>query len=79
VLVGNGVLTPTRTCPPGGEKPQLTLRLRREVLVAVLAARTMFPEAIAAGDIGLDGDITALSTLTDLLEAPDRNFAVVVP
>lgn len=79
VLVGNGVLTPMRGDAPEGEKPQLTLRISRAGFVAVLAGITTFQTAAADGVLRTAGDVTALATLTDLLEEPDRNFAIVQP
>ncbi|MGW0935979.1 alkyl/aryl-sulfatase [Streptomyces sp. NPDC002666] len=79
LLIGNGVLTPMRGDAPGGEAPQLTLRLERATLDRVLAQRVSFPEAIGSGAITVDGDITVLSTFHGLLETPRRNFPIVLP
>jgi alkyl sulfatase BDS1-like metallo-beta-lactamase superfamily hydrolase len=79
VLVGNGVLTPMRGDAPGGEQPRLTLRMRRADFVSVLAGLATFEEMAGSGAVRLAGDATALATLTGLLEAPDRNFAIVTP
>ncbi|MFJ4774197.1 alkyl/aryl-sulfatase [Streptomyces uncialis] len=79
LLVGNGVLTPMRGDAPGGETPQLTLRLERSTLDRILARRTSFPEAIGAGDVTVDGDVTVLTTFHGLLEKPARNFPIVLP
>ncbi|MER5950534.1 alkyl sulfatase dimerization domain-containing protein [Streptomyces sp. NPDC001904] len=79
LLVGNGVLTPMRGDAPGGEAPQLTLRLERTTLNSVLAQRTSFPEAIGSGAVTADGDVTVLATFYGLLEKPTRNFPIVLP
>ncbi|MFG2613975.1 alkyl/aryl-sulfatase [Streptomyces anulatus] len=79
LLVGNGVLTPMRGDGPGGEGPQLTLRLERATLDLVLAQRTTFQEAISSGAVTAEGDVSVLSTFHGLLEAPRRNFPIVLP
>ncbi|MER5437075.1 alkyl sulfatase dimerization domain-containing protein [Streptomyces sp. NPDC002790] len=79
LLVGNGVLTPMRGDAPGGEAPQLTLRLARTTLNSVLAQHASFPEAIGSGAVTVDGDVTVLSTFHGLLENPARNFPIVLP
>ncbi|MEU0689218.1 alkyl/aryl-sulfatase [Streptomyces uncialis] len=79
LLVGNGVLTPMRGDAPGGEAPQLTLRLERSALDRILARMTSFPEAIGSGAVSVDGDVTVLTTFHGLLETPARNFPIVLP
>ncbi|MFI5630260.1 alkyl/aryl-sulfatase [Streptomyces sp. NPDC051664] len=79
LLVGNGVLTPMKGDAPGGEAPQLTLRLERAVLNMVLAQRTTFTEAIGSGAITVEGDVTVLATFHGLLEKPARNFPIALP
>jgi alkyl sulfatase BDS1-like metallo-beta-lactamase superfamily hydrolase len=64
---------------PGGETPDLTICLRRVDFVSVLAGITTFPDLAASGAMRLAGDATALTTLMNLLEPPDRNFAIVQP
>ncbi|MFI7361438.1 alkyl/aryl-sulfatase [Streptomyces sp. NPDC050149] len=79
LLLGNGVLTPMRGDAPGGESPQLTLRLERASLDLVLAQHTSFPEAIGSGAVRMEGDATVLATFHGLLEKPARNFPIVLP
>ncbi|SEL79806.1 AMP-binding protein [Streptacidiphilus jiangxiensis] len=79
LLVGNGVLTPMRGDAPGGEAPQLTVRLERATLDRILAKRTTFADGIGAGAIVLDGDATVLATFYGLLDEPARNFPIALP
>ncbi|MCM2393528.1 alkyl/aryl-sulfatase [Streptomyces albipurpureus] len=79
LLLGNGVLTPLRGDAPGGEKPRLTLGLERPGLDRILAGRTSFTDAVAAGAIELDGDAGTLATFQDLLEQPSATFPIVLP
>ncbi|MEU5974651.1 alkyl sulfatase dimerization domain-containing protein [Streptomyces sp. NPDC047315] len=74
-LIANGVLTPMRGDAPGGEEPQLTLRLTRPDLERVLSRRA----DITGGSIELNGDVGALTTLQDLLEDPPLTFPIVTP
>ncbi|MFE1001080.1 alkyl sulfatase C-terminal domain-containing protein, partial [Streptomyces mutabilis] len=64
---------------PRGEKPHLTLRLARATLDAVVGRTTTFPDAVAAGLMVPDGDLTALTTLGGLMERPDPRFPIVTP
>ncbi|MGV9288881.1 alkyl/aryl-sulfatase [Streptomyces sp. NPDC003719] len=79
LLLSNGALTPMPGDAPRGEAPHLTLRLTRATLDAVVGRATTFPEAVKAGTITTDGDLTALTTLAGLMERPDPRFAVVTP
>ncbi|MFF8958043.1 alkyl/aryl-sulfatase [Streptomyces sp. NPDC014894] len=79
LLVGNGVLTPMRGDAPGGEKPQLTLRLERATLDQILAQRTTFADAIGSGAVTIEGDAGVLATFHGLLERPRRDFPIVLP
>lgn len=79
LLVGNGVLTPMRGDAPGGEAPQLTLRLDRATLNLILARRTSFADAIGAGTVALEGDATVLATFHGLLETPPLHFPIALP
>ncbi|MFI6611671.1 alkyl/aryl-sulfatase [Streptomyces sp. NPDC050507] len=79
LLLGNGVLTPMRGDAPGGESPQLTVRLERASLDLILAQHTSFPEAIGSGAVRMEGDATVLATFHGLLEKPARNFPIVLP
>ncbi|MGW8887481.1 alkyl/aryl-sulfatase [Streptomyces sp. NPDC055749] len=79
LLVGNGVLTPMKGDAPGGEVPQLTLRLKRSMLDRVLAQHITFQEAIGAGSVTVEGDVSVLATFYGLLEKPARNFPIVLP
>ncbi|MGW1676195.1 alkyl/aryl-sulfatase [Saccharopolyspora sp. NPDC002376] len=75
LLMANGVLTPMLGDAPGGEAPHLTLRLTRTELNRVLARHTTFGDST----MELEGDITALTTLYDLLETPPGSFAIATP
>lgn len=79
LLLGNGVLTPMKGDAPGGESPQLTVRLERASLDLILAQHTSFPEAIGSGAVRMEGDATVLATFHGLLEKPARNFPIVLP
>ncbi|MFI1018648.1 alkyl/aryl-sulfatase [Streptomyces sp. NPDC020965] len=79
VLVGNGVLTPMRGDAPGGEAPQLTLRLDRTTFDRILAKRTTFADGIGSGAVVAEGNAVVLSTLYGLLEEPPLHFPVALP
>ncbi|MFE0423898.1 alkyl/aryl-sulfatase [Streptomyces sp. NPDC058953] len=79
LLVGNGVLTPIRGDAPGGEAPQLTLRLDRALFDRILARRTTFTDAIASGAVAVQGDAGVLTTFYGLLEEPPLHFPVALP
>ncbi|MHA4778838.1 alkyl/aryl-sulfatase [Streptomyces sp. MSC1_001] len=79
LLLGNGVLTPLHGDAPGGEKPQATLRLERAALDRIVAGRSSFTDARAAGAIELDGDADALAVFESLLEQPSAAFPIVLP
>ncbi|MBD0422193.1 MBL fold metallo-hydrolase [Streptomyces sp. TRM S81-3] len=79
LLLSNGALTPMPGDAPRGEAPHLTLTLSRATLDAVAGRATTFPDAIAAGEIIVDGDVTALTTLGGLMERPDPRFPIVTP
>jgi alkyl sulfatase BDS1-like metallo-beta-lactamase superfamily hydrolase len=79
LLVGNGVLTPMRGDAPGGEAPQLTLRLDRAVLNLILARRNTFADGIGSGAVVAEGDAAVLATLYSLLEEPPSQFRIALP
>ncbi|WP_329204706.1 MBL fold metallo-hydrolase [Streptomyces sp. NBC_00683] len=79
LLVGNGVLTPMRGEAPGGERPQLTLRLERATLDLILAQHTSFADATGSGAVTTEGDVGVLATFFGLLESPKRHFPIVLP
>ncbi|MGW6754101.1 alkyl/aryl-sulfatase [Streptomyces sp. NPDC055006] len=79
VLVGNGVLTPMRGEAPGGEAPQLTVRLDRAELNRILGGRSSFTDAVASGAVVLYGDAGVLATFQGLLEQPQGDFPIVLP
>lgn len=79
LLVGNGVLTPMRGDAPGGESPQLTLRLDRATLNQILARRTTFAEGIGSGLVQADGDVSTLAAFYGLLDEPPLHFPIALP
>ncbi|WP_432167057.1 alkyl/aryl-sulfatase [Streptomyces sp. bgisy031] len=79
LLLGNGVLTSMRGDAPGGEPPQLTLRLERSTLDRILAGQATFTESVGSGAVAADGDLAVLPTFHDLLEEPLRKFPIVLP
>lgn len=79
LLLANGVLTPMRGDPVGGEQPHSVLRLDRAVFNRVLSGQTNFPDAIETGEIVIDGDEQALWTLLGLMEKPARSFPIALP
>jgi alkyl sulfatase BDS1-like metallo-beta-lactamase superfamily hydrolase len=79
LLVGNGVLTAMRGGAPGGEAPQLTLRLDRAVLNPILARRSTFADGIGSGAVVAEGDTGVLATLYSLLEEPPPRFRIALP
>ncbi|WP_432752184.1 alkyl/aryl-sulfatase [Streptomyces sp. JL2001] len=79
LLLGNGVLTPLPGDAPGGEEPQVALRLARGTLDRIVAGRCAFTDALDTGAIRADGDTGALATLQALLEQPSTAFPIVLP
>ncbi|MFM9615700.1 alkyl/aryl-sulfatase [Streptomyces niveiscabiei] len=79
LLLSNGALTPMPGDAPRGEEPQVTLRLARTVLDAVLGGATTFADEIAGGRVAVEGDAGVLVTFGGLLVAPDPDFAIVTP
>ncbi|GAA4873222.1 alkyl/aryl-sulfatase [Saccharopolyspora cebuensis] len=79
LLLANGVLTPMRGEAVGGERPDAVLRLDRAAFDRVLSGGTTFPDAIAAGEVTVEGDAAALTTLLGLLEDPARAFPIALP
>ncbi|WP_447035584.1 alkyl/aryl-sulfatase [Streptomyces sp. DSM 118878] len=77
VLLSNGALTPMRGGAPRGEDPDVTLRLPRTVLDAVMSRTTTFADAIARGDATVEGDVRTLLTFGSLTDRPDTRFPIV--
>ncbi|MGW6456547.1 alkyl/aryl-sulfatase [Streptomyces sp. NPDC055078] len=75
LLLANGALTPIPGDAPGGERPQLTLRLTRGTLDRAAARQIGFDDP----SIDQIGDPGILRTLLGLLEAPQRHFPVATP
>ncbi|MGW5641650.1 alkyl/aryl-sulfatase [Saccharopolyspora sp. NPDC003752] len=77
--LANGVLTPMRGEAAGDDRPNAVLRLERAVFDRIMSGRTAFPDAIAAGEVTIEGDVEALTTLLGLLEEPARAFPIALP
>jgi alkyl sulfatase BDS1-like metallo-beta-lactamase superfamily hydrolase len=56
-----------------------SVRVSREVLVAVNVRRTSVTEALAAGDMEIQGDATLVEQLFEILDDFDMMFDVVAP
>ncbi|MET9677576.1 alkyl sulfatase dimerization domain-containing protein [Streptomyces sp. NPDC006482] len=74
--VRHGVLNARRGASP---ETQLTVSGPKAALVGTLLKPANAPELVAAGRITLDGDETALQTLSGLLDEFDPNFDIVTP
>ncbi|HKD96761.1 MAG TPA: alkyl sulfatase dimerization domain-containing protein [Micromonosporaceae bacterium] len=74
LLLGNGVLTAVPGIAPGGEEPDVTVRLARPVLDLLATRRVTVDAAVADGSARVDGDRAVLVVLFDLLETPRRKF-----
>ncbi|QIS14577.1 alkyl/aryl-sulfatase [Nocardia arthritidis] len=59
--------------------PDATFTLTKPTLIRVLLAGEDFGVAVAAGHIAIDGDVTKLSELIGVFDAPDPDFAIVTP
>ncbi|MGI9603775.1 MAG: alkyl/aryl-sulfatase [Acidimicrobiales bacterium] len=57
----------------------VTLRLARRVFVEVLAGVADLGDALAAGDVAIEGDPAVLVDLFGLLDEPDYHFNIVTP
>ncbi|WTF80388.1 hypothetical protein OG856_35820 [Streptomyces sp. NBC_01594] len=69
------MLTPVRGDAPGGEVPQVTLRLSRQALTQILAQRADFTD----DSVELDGDTAVLATFHNLFEEPPSSFPIATP
>jgi len=57
----------------------VTVVLTRPTLDAVLTEAVTMPDALAAGDVVIDGDAGTLVTLFGLLDPSERDFAIALP
>ncbi len=57
----------------------VTVALTRSTLDAILTEAVTIPDALAAGDVVIDGDAGTLVTLFGLLDPGDRDFAIALP
>jgi len=57
----------------------VTVALTRPTLDAVLTETVTMPDALAAGDVVIDGDAGTLVTLFGLLDPGKRDFAIALP
>ncbi|WP_063034871.1 alkyl sulfatase C-terminal domain-containing protein [Nocardia grenadensis] len=62
-----------------GPAPDASSALTRATLLGVLLAGRDVGEAARAGSIGVAGNPGILAQLKELLDTPDRNFAIVTP
>ena len=71
----------TMTYMPGevADDAAASVRVSREVLVAVNVRRTSVTEALAAGDMEIQGDATLVEQLFEILDDFDMMFDVVAP
>ncbi|RJO74874.1 MBL fold metallo-hydrolase [Nocardia panacis] len=67
--------------PDGPElpEPDATFTLTKQTLIRVLLSGEDFGVAVAAGHIGIEGDVTKLSELVGVFDSPDPDFAIVSP
>ncbi len=77
VRLANGVLTHTTALD--GAPADVSLRMSRAALPALLAADSSTPETLAALGVEVAGDPGALVRLVAALDAPDPDFAIVTP
>jgi alkyl sulfatase BDS1-like metallo-beta-lactamase superfamily hydrolase len=79
LLLANGVLTPIRGNPPGGDHPDVTITLTRPVVDHLITGQSTIDEQLAAGRLTITGDPRLLTILMSLLDQPDSDFAIVTP
>ena len=56
-----------------------TFTLTRPALIGLLLGGADLPEAVAAGTIEAEGDVSRAAELAGYLDAPDPDFAIVTP
>jgi alkyl sulfatase BDS1-like metallo-beta-lactamase superfamily hydrolase len=77
IRLANGVLTHSTAAQP--DPPDLTLRLSRSALPALLASGVPTAESLSELGVVAEGDLGALGRLIATLDAPDPGFAIVTP
>ncbi|MBE9376424.1 MBL fold metallo-hydrolase [Saccharopolyspora sp. HNM0983] len=77
--LNNGVLTPVHGEVPGDQQADAVLRLDRAVFDRIMSGRTTSSDAVAAGELTVEGDAEALPALLGLLEEPARTFPIALP
>ncbi len=75
--LANGVLTHSSTVP--ATRPDVTLRMPRAALPALVMGGSLSPEILADLGVDVDGDLGAVGRLLAALDAPNRDFAIVTP
>lgn len=76
-LLQHGVLTHR----PAGKSDGVdaTLTIARSTLNTLFTGATTIEELMKSGLLSIEGDHSKLGELLSLLDAPDPNFAIVVP
>jgi alkyl sulfatase BDS1-like metallo-beta-lactamase superfamily hydrolase len=75
--LANGVLT--HSSAGQDTRPDVTLRMSRRTLPALVMGGSLTPTALAGLGVEVDGDLGALARLIGALDAPDPDFAIVTP
>jgi alkyl sulfatase BDS1-like metallo-beta-lactamase superfamily hydrolase len=75
--LANGVLTHSTAAQP--TPPDLTLRMPRMALPALIMGAALTQESLADLGVEVDGDLDAVARLVAALDEPDPDFAIVTP
>ena len=73
----NGVLTHRAGARADGA--DASIAVSRRVLIRILLGAVSADDAVASGDLRIDGDASRLAVLFGLLDTPDPDFAIVTP
>lgn len=75
--LGNGVLT--HGAGSGRGTSDATIRITKQALVGLFSGQASADDLEKAGDMIVEGAGETVSTLLGVLDAPDRDFAIVTP
>lgn len=78
----NGVLIHYPRRDPNADKlpsPDLTITLSRPALISALMTPGGLTSGLHTGEIRVDGDASSLTALSDVMDEPNTDFAIVTP